>query len=293
MFKNINGEAQIHAKVDGKKVIISKATIRKDLKFEDEGGVDCLSNEVIFEQLPLMGKPRRQDTQEIQPSGPTSNVEEEALNQKSVPTHSNDPLHSEDQEGFDDQEMFDTRVLDDEEVVIEKAVADKEVSAVKEIDDAQDQVSAATTTTVKDLTVDDITLAKALEALKTSKPKIREIIVRDHKESSETTTITTAVTIPTPTSTRPKARGVVMQEQSETSTITKISIPLKVQDKGKGIMEEEPLKMKKKDQINFDHQKAIRLQAEINEEERLAGERARLARMKAQQEKEANVDLKL
>nr|GEX61453.1 hypothetical protein [Tanacetum cinerariifolium] len=53
--KNINGEAQIHAKVDGKKVIISEATIRRDLKFEDEGGVDCLSNEVIFEQLPLMG----------------------------------------------------------------------------------------------------------------------------------------------------------------------------------------------------------------------------------------------
>nr|GEU86011.1 hypothetical protein [Tanacetum cinerariifolium] len=55
MDKNINGEAQIHAKVDGKKVIISEATIRNDLKLEDEGAVDCLSNEVIFEQLPLMG----------------------------------------------------------------------------------------------------------------------------------------------------------------------------------------------------------------------------------------------
>nr|GEV43354.1 hypothetical protein [Tanacetum cinerariifolium] len=53
--KNINREAQIHAKVDGKKVIISEATIRRDLKFDDEGGVDCLSNEVIFEKLPLIG----------------------------------------------------------------------------------------------------------------------------------------------------------------------------------------------------------------------------------------------
>nr|GEW39949.1 hypothetical protein [Tanacetum cinerariifolium] len=53
--KNINGEAQIHAKMDGKKVVISEATIRRDLKFDDEGGVDCLSNEVIFEQLPLIG----------------------------------------------------------------------------------------------------------------------------------------------------------------------------------------------------------------------------------------------
>nr|GEV63044.1 hypothetical protein [Tanacetum cinerariifolium] len=53
--KNINGEAQIHTNVDEKKVIIFEATIRRDLKFEDESGVDCLSNEVIFEQLTLIG----------------------------------------------------------------------------------------------------------------------------------------------------------------------------------------------------------------------------------------------
>nr|GEW50599.1 uncharacterized mitochondrial protein AtMg00810-like [Tanacetum cinerariifolium] len=40
--KNINREAQIHTKVDGKKVIISEATIRRDLKFEYEGGIDFL-----------------------------------------------------------------------------------------------------------------------------------------------------------------------------------------------------------------------------------------------------------
>nr|GEV36442.1 ribonuclease H-like domain-containing protein [Tanacetum cinerariifolium] len=53
--KNINGEAQIHAKVDGKKVNISKTSIRRDLRFGDEEGVDCFSNKVIFEQLTLMG----------------------------------------------------------------------------------------------------------------------------------------------------------------------------------------------------------------------------------------------
>nr|GEV63961.1 retrovirus-related Pol polyprotein from transposon TNT 1-94 [Tanacetum cinerariifolium] len=53
--KNINGEAHINAKVDGKKFIITEATIRRDLKFKDEGGIDCLSNEVIFEQRTLMG----------------------------------------------------------------------------------------------------------------------------------------------------------------------------------------------------------------------------------------------
>nr|GEX09776.1 retrovirus-related Pol polyprotein from transposon TNT 1-94 [Tanacetum cinerariifolium] len=53
--KNVNGEAQIQALVDKKKIIIIEASIKRDLRFEDEGGVDCLSNEVIFEQLALMG----------------------------------------------------------------------------------------------------------------------------------------------------------------------------------------------------------------------------------------------
>ncbi|GKE50319.1 hypothetical protein Tco_1481577 [Tanacetum coccineum] len=59
---------------------------------------------------------------------------------------------------------------------------------------------------------------------------------------------------------------------------------VKVHDKGKGIMVEEPLKMKKKDQISFDKQEAKRLQAGFDKEERLARE-------KAQQEQEANVAL--
>nr|GEZ28940.1 hypothetical protein [Tanacetum cinerariifolium] len=53
--KNINGEAQIHAKVDGKKIVISEASIRRDLWFGVEGDIDCLPNETIFEQLLLMG----------------------------------------------------------------------------------------------------------------------------------------------------------------------------------------------------------------------------------------------
>nr|GEX70501.1 hypothetical protein [Tanacetum cinerariifolium] len=53
--KNINGEAQIHARVDGKKVIISEASIRRDLQFTDEEGVDCLPNLAIFKKHSSMG----------------------------------------------------------------------------------------------------------------------------------------------------------------------------------------------------------------------------------------------
>ncbi|GKF98237.1 hypothetical protein Tco_0297020, partial [Tanacetum coccineum] len=53
--KTINEEVQLHAVVDGKKIIITESTIRRDLQLEDEEGVDCLSNSTIFEQLTLMG----------------------------------------------------------------------------------------------------------------------------------------------------------------------------------------------------------------------------------------------
>ncbi|GJT39697.1 hypothetical protein Tco_0939562 [Tanacetum coccineum] len=53
--KTINGEQQLHALVDGKKVIITESTVKRDLQLEDEEGVDCLPNSTIFEQLALMG----------------------------------------------------------------------------------------------------------------------------------------------------------------------------------------------------------------------------------------------
>ncbi|GKB72281.1 hypothetical protein Tco_0933693 [Tanacetum coccineum] len=57
------------------------------------------------------------------------------------------------------------------------------------------------------------------------------------------------------------------------------------QDKGKGIMIEEPVKpMKKKVQIMHDEEVASKLQAKFDEEERLARE-------KAEKEKEANIAL--
>nr|GEY03209.1 ribonuclease H-like domain-containing protein [Tanacetum cinerariifolium] len=53
--KTVNGEGQLQALVDGKKVLIIESTIRRELLLEDDEGVDCLPNAVIFEQLTLMG----------------------------------------------------------------------------------------------------------------------------------------------------------------------------------------------------------------------------------------------
>ncbi|GKC17483.1 hypothetical protein Tco_1014265, partial [Tanacetum coccineum] len=52
--KTVNGEVQLQALVDGKKIIITESTVRRDLQLEDAEGVDCLPNSTIFEQLTLM-----------------------------------------------------------------------------------------------------------------------------------------------------------------------------------------------------------------------------------------------
>nr|GFD21501.1 hypothetical protein [Tanacetum cinerariifolium] len=119
--------------------------------------------------------------------------------------------------------MFDVDDLGGEEVFFAKQEVVKDVNenVIEEVVNAA-QDSTATTT----ITTEELTLAQALEAIKTSKPK----------------------------------------------------------DKGKGIMIEEPVKPKKKDQIMLDEEAAKRLQAEFDEEERLARERA-------QKEQKANIAL--
>ncbi|GJY13981.1 hypothetical protein Tco_0383290 [Tanacetum coccineum] len=53
--KTVNGEMQIQALVDGKKVIITEASVRRDLQLADENGTECLPNATIFTELERMG----------------------------------------------------------------------------------------------------------------------------------------------------------------------------------------------------------------------------------------------
>ncbi|GJV27110.1 hypothetical protein Tco_1383558 [Tanacetum coccineum] len=53
--KPINNVRNITAKVAGKSVSISKASIRSDLLFDDADGIDSLPNQAIFDAIQLMG----------------------------------------------------------------------------------------------------------------------------------------------------------------------------------------------------------------------------------------------
>ncbi|GJY80535.1 hypothetical protein Tco_0493286 [Tanacetum coccineum] len=173
-----------------------------------------------------------------------------------------------------DEDMFGVKDLDGDEVFVEQDVYVKAVkerrSVIEEVTDvinaamlvttAEITVSAASanvsataptveipvnadttaTTTTADITEDEVTLAKALAELKTSRPKVKGIVFQEPSESITTTTLIT----PTPTQTP--------------------AVPKPPHDKGKGKMIKEPVvksvkPMKKIDQIRADEELAFRL----------------------------------
>ncbi|GJZ88278.1 uncharacterized mitochondrial protein-like protein, partial [Tanacetum coccineum] len=66
--KIVNGEVQLQALVDGKKVIIIETSVRRDLQLEVDEGIKCLPSADIFEQLALMGDMSTHDEILVTPS---------------------------------------------------------------------------------------------------------------------------------------------------------------------------------------------------------------------------------
>ncbi|GJY71751.1 hypothetical protein Tco_0475454 [Tanacetum coccineum] len=302
--KAAKDEFRLQALVDGKKIIITESTIRRDLQLEDAEGNDSLPNAAIFEQLTLMG----------------DNVAEEAINEENVPTHSNDPLLSgEDRLKLEELMALYTnlqnRVLDLEHTKTTQALEiDSLKRRVKKLKKKQRSrthglrrlykagLSARVISSkdeglgeedapkqgrkIHDIDADeDITLENDMTEKEISTADlvatVSEVVTTANVEVSTaspiaatiaTVELTLAQTLAELKSARPKTKGVVMQEPSETTTTaTTTTIPSK--DKGKGIMVEEPLKMKKKYQVLFDEQEAIRIQAQFDEEERITREK--------------------
>ncbi|GKA97348.1 hypothetical protein Tco_0825242 [Tanacetum coccineum] len=166
----------------------------------------------------------------------------------------------------DDIEMFDTYDLHGDEVIVDMAVGEEQEQSVK-VDEREvstgvedsaaptipvttagegvtaTKIDEITTTSAPTTAIDEITLAQTLIEIKAAKPKA----------------ITTAATT---TTTRSKARGVVVQEPSEFRTTTS-SPHSKTKDKGKAIMYEPGVPLKKKDQVSLDEEMARNHEAQL------------------------------
>ncbi|GJT56780.1 hypothetical protein Tco_0991834 [Tanacetum coccineum] len=276
-------EQQLHALVDGHKVIITKSTVRRDLQLEDEevmrlsirswvtflvrAPLTASSLEVekdsarksLKRRVKKLEKKNRSRnhklkrlykvglTARVESSGDEENLGEDASKQgrriNAIDADEDITLVSVQDDA--DKEMFDVDTLNGEEVF----VAGQNENVVEEIVDVAQVSTAATNVTI---TTKEITLAQALADLKSTKPKAKGIAFRDPGESTTT----------------------IFSQQLQDKGLS--------QDKGKGILVEPEKPLQKKYQLKLDEEIALKLQAEIDEEERIT-------RAKEEKINEANI----
>ncbi|GJX73640.1 putative ribonuclease H-like domain-containing protein, partial [Tanacetum coccineum] len=342
--KTVNGEVQLHALVDGKKIIITESTVRRDLQLED---VEVFVNQQldglpshkriydapshtkkIFRNMRMVGKgfsgrvtplfptmvtqkprkPKRKDTQVPQPSDPTYIVIDEAVHKelgdslvRAATTTSRlkaekdsgnitktrskantnesssflgttlggGPRGNTLQSGEDSLKLTDlmelctnlqTRVLDLEKT---KTTQGNEIASLKRRDKKLEKKYRSRTHKLK-------RLYKVGLSARVESSGDKEDLGEDASKQGRRINAIDA---------NKDNTLVSVQDDAE---MFDVNILTGDEDKGKGIMIKEPVKpIKKKHQFNLDEEVSFKLQAEFDEEERLARE-------KAEKEQEAN-----
>ncbi|GJY93817.1 putative ribonuclease H-like domain-containing protein [Tanacetum coccineum] len=183
--KTVNGEVQLQALVDGKKIIVTEASVRRDLQLNDEERPaqvrEITSLKLRVKKLEKKGGSKTHNLKRLYKVGLSRRVES---SDEEVSTH------------FDaDTDMFGVHDLVGDEVVVETEVASKDVN----------------------LSVDEVTLAQALAALKCTKPKANKVMLQEPEQGIIATTAATTVTA---ASTRPKAKGLLIHEEEQATTPT-------------------------------------------------------------------------
>ncbi|GJV99098.1 retrovirus-related pol polyprotein from transposon TNT 1-94 [Tanacetum coccineum] len=342
--KTVNGEVQLHALVDGKKIIITESTVRRDLQLED---VEVFVNQQldglpshkriydapshtkkIFRNMRMVGKgfsgrvtplfptmvtqkprkPKRKDTQVPQPSDPTYIVIDEAVHKelgdslvRAATTTSRlkaekdsgnitktrskantnesssflgttlggGPRGNTLQSGEDSLKLTDlmelctnlqTRVLDLEKT---KTTQGNEIASLKRRDKKLEKKYRSRTHKLK-------RLYKVGLSARVESSGDKENLGEDASKQGRRINAIDA------------DEDITLVNVQDDAEMFDVNILTGDEDKGKGIMIKEPVKpIKKKHQFNLDEEVSFKLQAEFDEEERLARE-------KAEKEQEAN-----
>nr|GEU88081.1 putative ribonuclease H-like domain-containing protein [Tanacetum cinerariifolium] len=319
--KTVNEEVQLQALVDGKKVIITESTIRRDLQLEDAKGVDCLPNAAIFKHLSLMRiyvtpshtkkifrnmrRVGKDFSKRVTPLFSTMMVQaqEEMGEGSASPT---DPYHTPTiilpltYQPQKKQKSRKTKRKDIElpQTSVPTSVTDEAVN--EEMDDSLERV--ATTATSLDAEQDRGGGPRCHKAIGDAVAQTRSERVSKVSNDPLLAGVNTLRSARVESS---DDEGLGEQDASKQGRISDIDADeditlvstydeqclmlIKIyMDKGKAKMIEEPVKLKKKDQIQLNKKVALKiqkeLQAEFKNEQRLASERA-------QQKEEANIAL--
>nr|GEW95103.1 hypothetical protein [Tanacetum cinerariifolium] len=234
---------------DGKEIIITESSVRRDLRLANEEGVDCLLNSTIFENFELMGKPKRKNTQVPQPSGSTERVADEAVYKElddrlvRVATTASS-LEAEQDSG--DKKPWEIQLLklglkiclnflmihcSQEERKIDDIDQDEDITLVNDQDDAE-------MFDVNDLQGEEVLVEKEVaDKVVSVAGEVNVAIIATTISAAATITIeeiTLDQALVEIKTTKPKTKGIVLQEPSESPTTTTIIPKQKSQDKGKG-----------------------------------------------------------
>nr|GEU74982.1 hypothetical protein [Tanacetum cinerariifolium] len=141
--KTINKDVRLQDLVDGKKVIVNEASIRRDLRLDDAEGTTCLPNAAIFEELARIGSKQRKETE-------VPHAEPQA--EEHIPTPSYDLLPSDCARSreVNDEDLFGVNDLDGDEVIVDvtagredsKGEREANRAVIKEWDDVQAAIDA-------------------------------------------------------------------------------------------------------------------------------------------------------
>nr|GEX10633.1 hypothetical protein [Tanacetum cinerariifolium] len=242
----------IRALVDGKKIIITEASIRHDLILDDAEGTTYLPNAGIFEELARM---RVLSLEQIKTN---QAAEIEKLKQrvkklkgkKKKRTHGLKRLYK---GRIPDIDVDEDLSLINETVQYQGMMNDKDLFGVNDLDG--------------DEVIVDVTAGENLEQ--------GAIVAKKEVSATVDEVVTTAESVEA----KPKAKEVTIKDPSEfrTTSPSQQSQPPQAKDKGKGIMVEHEKPLKKKDQIALDEEVARKLEAEMKaemeKEERIAREK--------------------
>ncbi|GJZ17930.1 hypothetical protein Tco_0554053 [Tanacetum coccineum] len=293
-LKTINGDIQIQALIDGKKIIVNEASIRRDLKLDDAEGSPCLPNATIFEELTRMG------------------AKTIAWNEFSSTMTSAIICLANNQKFNFLKYIFDSMVLDLEKAKSDQAI--KIASLKKRVNKLENRRKFRTTWlkrlkkvgASRRIESSDDSLGAQEDASKQGR-RIKDIdadakfwmvmrclyVTTVEKEEQSTKTgeaVTTAgvedCAAPTiPTTVEDSAASTIPTTEEQVTMSTVFVTQPSIKGKGKGIMQEPERSLKRKDQVDLDEQMARDIQAHLDakiiEEERL----------ERQKQEEANIAL--
>ncbi|GJX08581.1 hypothetical protein Tco_0196513 [Tanacetum coccineum] len=289
-----NGEVELTATIDGQVKTITEASLRRHLKLEDNGGVTTLPNSEIFEQLALMSAPETSLSRIT--SSPSLSPQHTPVSTPSTsqpPNTQPTPTTKEVVPMPHESHLYNVHLLGrDEGSVSLNELMDLCTSLSKKVGALENELQQTKNTYSTAITKLILRVKKLEQKVKTTKAKRRAriVLLEDVEDSSKQGRKFSEIDIDPSISLVQDEEPLWFQEDTKIQEKNKHSTVIpevstaaanlvyirrsaqKRKDKGKAIIEEDESVQKKTkkqlEQERLGHEEAIRLQEQIDKEER-------------------------